>query len=79
VEVSADGGATWTAADLLDRPSPGAWSRWQATVQVAAGPGELIARARDSEGGTGAVHIHERWNPKGYMNDAWHRIGVVAG
>ena len=79
VEVSADRGATWVVADLLDRPAPGVWSRWQAVVTIAAGEGELIARARDSEGGTGAVHVHERWNPKGYMNDAWHRIGVRAG
>jgi sulfite oxidase len=79
VEISADSGMTWTAADLLDRPSPGAWSRWQATVELAAGDAGLIARARDSEGGTGAAHVHERWNPKGYMNDAWHRIGVRAG
>ncbi len=76
VELSADDGATWQAADLLDRPAPGAWARWQAIVTLAAGDGELIARARDSEGGTGAVHVHERWNPKGYLNDAWHRIGL---
>jgi sulfite oxidase len=77
VEVSADRGATWLAADLLDRPAPGAWSRWQVIVTLAAGPQELWARARDSEGGTGAVHVADRWNPKGYMNDAWHRIGVT--
>ncbi|MFN8620396.1 MAG: sulfite oxidase [Chloroflexota bacterium] len=79
VEVSGDGGATWTAADLLDRPAPGAWSRWQATITLDVGDHTLVARVRDSEGGTGPRHVHERWNPKGYMNDAWHRIGVKAG
>lgn len=76
VELSADGGATWQTATLIDRPAPGAWSRWQVTLMLGAGDHELIARAWDSEGGTGAVHVHDRWNPKGYMNDAWHHIGV---
>jgi sulfite oxidase len=74
VEVSADGGSSWHAAELIDRPAPGAWSRWQVTMVLAPGPTTLIARARDSEGAMGPAHVHERWNPKGYMNDAWHRI-----
>jgi sulfite oxidase len=78
VELSADQGATWMAADLLDRPAPGAWSRWQAIVTVPAGEHELWARARDSEGGFQPPHPADRWNPKGYMNDAWHRIGITA-
>ena len=79
VEVSADRGATWQAADLLDRPVPGAWSRWQAVVTLPAGAQELWSRARDSDGGTQPAHVRARWNPKGYLNDAWHRIGVTAG
>jgi sulfite oxidase len=76
VEVSTDGGVTWRDADLLDRPAAGAWSRWQTVVTLEAGDHELFARARDSEGRVQPAHVHERWNPKGYMNDAWHRIGV---
>jgi len=76
VQLSADGGATWLSADLLDRPAPGAWSRWQVVVSLAAGAHELIARTRDSEGATSVVHVADRWNPKGYMNDAWHRVGI---
>ena len=78
VELSVDDGRSWHAAELLDRPAPGAWCRWQASVTLGIGEWRLIARARDSEGGTGAEHVHERWNPKGYMNDAWHRIAVRA-
>ncbi len=78
VEVSVDGGASWEAAELLDRPAPGAWSRWQVTVRLSPGDHGLIARARDSEGGTGAAHVHDRWNPKGYLNDAWHRVRIRA-
>ena len=40
---------------------------------------ELVARATDSAGGTQPEHVRDRWNPKGYMNDAWHRIRVTAG
>jgi sulfite oxidase len=79
VELSTDGGTTWMAADLIDRPAPGAWCRWQAVVTLASGPHEIVARATDSDGHGQPPHVHGRWNPKGYLNDAWHRIGVRAG
>ena len=53
VEVSADGGATWTAASFVGPNLPDAWARW--TVVVRPGPpGEtaLLARATDETGVT---------------------------
>jgi DMSO/TMAO reductase YedYZ molybdopterin-dependent catalytic subunit len=54
VEVSTDGGATWAAAKLLDKPAPLVWSRWELiwNVPVQAGPARLMARATDADGNT---------------------------
>jgi sulfite oxidase len=79
VEVSADGGETWRAAELLDRPAPGEWSRWRAVLDLGAGEHELVARARDSDGRAQPRQPAERWNPKGYLNDAWHRVRLAIG
>jgi DMSO/TMAO reductase YedYZ molybdopterin-dependent catalytic subunit len=52
VEVSADDGNTWHAAQFLDPAQRGVWRRWQFEWQVPATPGvrSLRSRARDSEG-----------------------------
>lgn len=52
VEVSADGGASWQAAEILDEHEPGVWRRWQWTWRVAQEPGTytLMSRAVDREG-----------------------------
>jgi DMSO/TMAO reductase YedYZ molybdopterin-dependent catalytic subunit len=57
VEVSTDGGATWTAADLSD-PLPGddVWRQWR-HAYAPDGPHEVVVRAVD---GTGAVQPSER-------------------
>jgi DMSO/TMAO reductase YedYZ molybdopterin-dependent catalytic subunit len=51
VEVSTDGGRTWSAASLQGRPVPFAWRLWSCTWQRPA-PGEyvLMARATDRRG-----------------------------
>jgi DMSO/TMAO reductase YedYZ molybdopterin-dependent catalytic subunit len=52
VELSTDGGATWTEAKLLGESKPNAWRLWEFNWQTltAAGPQTLIARATDSIG-----------------------------
>jgi DMSO/TMAO reductase YedYZ molybdopterin-dependent catalytic subunit len=50
VEVSADGGKSWAAAKLLDRPVPWCWRLWEYTWEPAAGTHVLLARARDDRG-----------------------------
>jgi len=76
VEVSPDGGATWTSAQVqgVDR---WAWQFWQAQVTLAPGPAELVVRARDSAANTQPEDPRSVWNFKGYMNNAWHRVKVV--
>lgn len=77
VDVSADGGRTWRAAELLPDAGPWAWRRWQVHLEFAPGKHELIARAWDDAANTQPEQIETVWNPKGYMNNAWHRLQVI--
>jgi DMSO/TMAO reductase YedYZ molybdopterin-dependent catalytic subunit len=54
VEVSADGGSTWSEAKLLEDSKPNAWRLWEFDWKTPAAPGKatLIARATDSKGAT---------------------------
>ncbi|HEX2163003.1 MAG TPA: sulfite oxidase [Thermoanaerobaculia bacterium] len=80
VEVSADGGSTWQAAELAPEASPWAWRLWRARVDLAPGGATLVARAFDAAGHSQPADPAVRWNRKGYMNNAWHRVPVeVAG
>jgi hypothetical protein len=38
----------------------------------------LAVRATDSSGATQPPDIRAAWNVKGYANNVWHRIAVVA-
>lgn len=76
VDVSSDDGLTWVAADFDDVALPGAWRRWAAVVEVEAGVGRLCVRAIDTAGHMQPEHAASVWNPKGYVNNAWHRVGV---
>jgi sulfite oxidase len=78
VEVSGDGGATWAAAELAAEASPWDWRPWSARVDLAPGPRILVARAFDRAGRAQPATAAERWNRKGYMNNAWHRVAVEA-
>jgi len=57
VELSTDGGATWTEAKLLGESEPNAWRLWEFNWQTPTAPGRqtLIARATDSIGRTQPV------------------------
>jgi sulfite oxidase len=76
VEVSGDGGATWTRATLEDPTGEWTWVRWSASVEVTPGPGSLIARAWDLDGTGQPETLAEVWNVKGYANNAWHRVPI---
>lgn len=78
VEVSGDGGATWVAADLADEESPWDWRLWSARLDLAPGAHTLLARAFDRAGRAQPETAAERWNRKGYMNNAWHRVAINA-
>ncbi len=79
VDVTADGGRSWTQATLEQRlDAPWSWTFWEATLTLAAGTHEISARAWDSAGQTQPSQPDDTWNFKGYLSAAWHRIAVSA-
>ena len=76
VEVSTDFGASWQKADLAGASNRLAWQRFEATIKLAqAGYYEVWARARDSDDKMQPMLV-PGWNPKGYLNNACHRIAL---
>ncbi|HEY3729019.1 MAG TPA: sulfite oxidase [Solirubrobacteraceae bacterium] len=80
VDLSYDGGRTWTQAELLEDQGRWAWRLWRADLELAAGEHEIIARAWDDAANTQPERAETVWNPKGYVNNSWARItlNVVA-
>ncbi|MEW5926801.1 MAG: sulfite oxidase [Gemmatimonadota bacterium] len=78
VEVSTDGGATWTDAGLEPAPSPYAAAPWR-LAWLPPGPGEylLMARATDAAGNTQPLAPVS--NELGYGNNCVQRVRVVVG
>lgn len=78
VHVSIDFGATWKKAELSKPVNRLAWQHWNAEVSFPqVGYYEIWARAVDSDGRSQPM-IVPGWNPKGYLNNACHRIAVQA-
>ena len=75
VEVSTDGGATWTDAELEPPTVDFAWQRWRAPWRAEAGDHELLCRATDSAGDT--QPLEHRWNLGGYAVNTVHRVPVT--
>jgi sulfite oxidase len=78
VDVSLDGGATWSQAELLDDLGRWAWRHWRTTVDLAPGEHEIVVRAWDSSAATQPEDEAALWNPKGYVNNARPRVRVRA-
>lgn len=77
VEVSADGGQTWTAAALQGKAQPYCWQFWSATVRQRKTPDSVLVRAIDS---TWQMQPERgEWNVKGYMHNGWHSAQVSEG
>jgi len=76
VEVSADGGRTWTPAEFTERGNRWTWCFWSIRQVLKSGPHTLVVRAIDSAGQVQPDQVDRIWNFKGYMNNAWHRIDV---
>ncbi|WP_412551993.1 sulfite oxidase [Shimia sp. MIT910701] len=75
LEISTDFGTTWQTAELDAPVNSGAWQNWRANVSFAqAGYYEVWARATDSNGEMQPFAID--WNPKGYLNNTMHRVGL---
>ncbi len=76
VDVSADGGTTWTPATLIGDERPGAWRGWKVTIDVPAGPLVVMARATDRAGGVQPLKAAA--NGGGYGNNSIHQVPVRA-
>ncbi|MBN7760927.1 sulfite oxidase [Nitratireductor aquimarinus] len=77
LDISIDFGTTWQTVELDDPVNDGAWQNWRTKVTLPqAGYYEIWARATDSEGDMQPFAI--AWNPKGYLNNSMHRVGVRA-
>lgn len=86
VDVSADGGESWTAARLHEtekgskrRNEVYDWTLWSATVALPKdeNKAELVCKAIDSAYNSqpdGAANI---WNLRGLLNNAWHRVSIA--
>jgi DMSO/TMAO reductase YedYZ molybdopterin-dependent catalytic subunit len=79
VATSVDFGQTWQSAKVDPPANRLAWQTWQTTITVpATGYYEIWARATD-DAGVSQPMLVPGWNPKGYLNNATHRIAVQAG
>ena len=78
VDVSLDGGRTWSQAELEDHGGgPWSWTFWQAALDLPKGEHELAVRAWDDAGQTQPALPDDTWNYKGYLSAAWHRVSVL--
>lgn len=76
VSVSIDYGATWQSADLRPPKNRLAWQHWSTQIEFPQnGYYEIWVRATDSAGVTQPM-VMPQWNPRGYINNACHRIAV---
>ncbi len=76
VDLSFDFGATWSQASLSNPVNAYAWQRWESNLRLpASGYYEIWARATDVKGQMQPMVV-PGWNPKGYLNNAAHRIAV---
>lgn len=78
VDYSIDFGQSWQRARLQRPVNRLAWQRWRAVIELPArGYYEIWARATD-ETGRAQPMVLPGWNPRGYLNNATHRIAVAA-
>ena len=76
MHVSMDFGQTWQKATLNKRTNRLAWQQWEAVLNFPKkGYYEVWAKATDSKGVSQPMVV-PGWNPKGYLNNACHRIAI---
>lgn len=74
VEISLDGGDSWTVADLSAEGNRWTWRFWQVSLHLPPGAYCACVRAWESAANTQPEKTKHVWNFKGYMNNAWHRV-----
>jgi DMSO/TMAO reductase YedYZ molybdopterin-dependent catalytic subunit len=76
VFISIDFGATWLPSAVQSGSNRLAWQNWETWAQFPE-PGyyEVWARAMDDRGRSQPMVV-PGWNPRGYLNNACHRVAV---
>jgi DMSO/TMAO reductase YedYZ molybdopterin-dependent catalytic subunit len=75
VEVSVDGGETWSEAHLASREERYAWRRWEYVWDVEL-PGTTTIRSRAFDAAGNSQPAEPEWNRLGYANNAVQTITV---
>ena len=75
VEVSADGGSSWSDAQLGETVSPYAWRTWTFLWNAKPGTYTLCVRATDSD--ENVQPLDQQWNFGGYSNNGIQRVNVI--
>jgi len=76
LDYSIDFGQTWKSCTLNSPVNRLAWQTWSAQVNLPKkGYYEIWARATDEQGRAQPMLL-PGWNPKGYLNNACHRIAI---
>ena len=76
VEVSHDGGRSWTHAALGgESDSPYAWRGWTFDWEATPGDHELLCRAADAAGNV--QPLDQPWNHHGLSNNMAQRVAVT--
>lgn len=76
VEYSLDYGSSWTSCSIEKPVNHTAWQHFSASIPFPKrGYYEIWARATDANG-TSQPMMVPGWNPKGYLNNACHRIAI---
>jgi sulfite oxidase len=78
VELSRDAGDTWCPARITREVNNWTWSFWDGEVELPPGRHVLAVRASDGSGASQPSKLSEVWNVKGYNNNAWHRVPILA-
>lgn len=78
VHISIDFGETWKSAKVTSPTNRHAWQHWETETHFPKkGYYEVWARAVDTNGRSQPM-VLPAWNPKGYLNNACHRIATYA-
>ncbi|MBI0398997.1 sulfite oxidase [Cyclobacterium marinum] len=76
VEYSIDFGATWHGCNLKQAANQYSWQQFTAKINFPEkGYYEVWAKATDNKGISQPM-VTPGWNPKGYLNNACHRIAI---
>ena len=76
MQTSIDFGSSWQECELNDAANRHAWQHWNSEITFPEkGYYEVWAKATDEKGNAQPMVV-PTWNPKGYLNNATHRIAV---